>query len=499
MTSRFLQISWMKLRWLIRRRRESQHLDDELQFHLHRQITENLSAGMTQEEARYAALRTFGNPAFLRDETHATWSWNGLESLLRDTRYGLRTLRRTPGFAAISILVIALGIGANVALFAVVRSVLLKPLPYADPGRLVRLYETSSDGKFPFNDSAPGIYTEWRKLNRSFMDLAICGYAGYNLSSNGGQLPENVRAGTFSSNLLPLLGIQLALGRNFTVDDDQPAANPTVILSWGLWKRRFGGDAQILNQTIQLDSRSYTVIGVMPAWFAIPNSAVQLWTPIYYKEPADYMKVIDSHDFTVIGRLKPGVTEKEAVSELSIITRRLHDAHRDDPFISIAANGKPLLESIVGDLKTPLYVLFAATGCLLLIACLNVANLLVARAAARRKELAIRSAMGSERLRLIRQHFIESLLLSIVGGVAGFLLAIVTLQWFMTARHEMARSESIAVDGFVVAFAVALVLMRRPIPHASPRRSSVDRSLTHSRPSHRCRPSHQELRPPALH
>ncbi|HEY2470032.1 MAG TPA: ABC transporter permease [Terracidiphilus sp.] len=441
------------------RRRESTRLDDELHFHLDRQIAENLAAGMSPQEARYAALRTFGNPALLRDKTRASWSWNWLESLLRDIKYGFRTLRRTPGFAAIAIVVIALGIGANVALFTVVRAVLLKPLPFADPGRLVRLYESSADGKFPLNSNAAGIYSEWKRLNHSFTDMAIMGDAGYNLSGDGGQLPEKIRAAVFSANLLPTLGIQPALGRNFTAADDQPSANPTVILSWGLWKRRFGGNPNVLNQTILLDTRPYTIIGVMPSWFALPNAAAQLWTPIHYNEPPNLMKAIDDHDFHVIARLKPGVLPAQAVNELSILTRHIHDANLSDPFVSIAAQIKPLLDSMVRNVETSLYILLGATGCLLLIACLNVANLLVARAAARRKELAIRSAMGGGRMRLVRQHLIESLLLSLAGGTVGFLLAIAALQWFITARHEMARSESITIDWFVVAFAVALVLV----------------------------------------
>jgi putative ABC transport system permease protein len=449
----------MQKQMLLRRRKAGGQLDDELQYHLDRQIAENISTGMSADEARASALRTFGNPALLRDEARATWNWQGLESLLRDLRYGLRTLLRTPGFAVIAIIVIALGIGANVALFTIVRSVLLKPLPFADPARLVRLYEISGDGKFPFNNNAAGIYSEWKKLNQSFTDIAIYGYAGYNLSDSGGQLPESVRAATFSADLLPTLGIQPALGRNFTAADDQPSANPTVILSWGLWKRRFGGDPGILNRTIFLDTRAYTVVGVMPSWFALPNSAVQLWTPIYYKESANDMKAIDSHDFQVIGRLKPGVAPSRAVNELSIITRRIHNANLSNPFVSVGANIKPLLEYLVGNLKTPLYVLLAATGCMLLIACLNVASLLVARAATRRKELAIRTAMGGSSLRLLRQHLAESLLLSLAGGALGFLLAIAALQWFIATRHEMARSESIAIDWVVVAFSLALVLV----------------------------------------
>ncbi len=434
-------------------------LDAEFEFHLERQVAENLAAGMTPDEARAAALRTFGNPALLRDQARATWGWNHLESLIRDVIYGIRTLRRTPGFAATAITVVALGIGANVALFAVVRSVLLKPLPYADPSRLVRLYESSADAKFTFNDSAPGVFTEWKKLNHTLSDLAICGYGGYNLSGNAGQLPESVRAASFSWNVLPVLGVQPALGRNFTASDDQPSANPTVILSWGLWKRRFGGDPRILNQTIRLDAKPYTVIGVMPSWFAFPDSADQLWVPIYYKEPPDYMKVIDSHDFIAIGRLKKDVSAKEAASDLTVITRRLHDSHLDDPFVSIGTQSRPLLDSMVGTVKTPLYVLLAATGCLLLIACLNVANLLVARAASRRKELAIRAALGGGRLQLLRQHLIESLLLSFAGGGIGLLLAVAALQWFITTRHDMARAESIAIDWSVVAFAASLVLI----------------------------------------
>jgi predicted permease len=448
----------MRILMLFRRERAAIRLDDELSFHLDRQIAENIVAGMNQDEARYAALRTFGNPALLRDDARSTWNWNWLESLLRDLRYGFRTLRRTPGFAAITVTVIALGVGANVALFTIVRSVLLKPLPYTDPSSLVRLYEVSADGKFPFNNNAPGVYSEWRKFNQSFSDLAIVGYAGFNLSGNGGQLPENVRAATFSWNLLPALGIQPALGRGFAAGEDQPSANPTVLLSWGLWKRRFGGDPAILNRTVLLDDKPYTVVGVMPPWFALPDPAIQLWVPIYYNEPADYMKSM-SHDFHVIGRLKPGVTLAQARSDLTVITRRIHDTNLSDPFVSVGANSKPLLESLVGDLKTPLYVLLAATGCLLLIACLNVANLLVARAAARRKELAIRTAMGGGRLCVLREQLIESLLLSIAGGIIGFLIATAVLHWFITTRHDMARAESIAIDWAVVAFALSLVVV----------------------------------------
>jgi putative ABC transport system permease protein len=449
----------MRIQMLFQRGQAGARLDDELRFHLEQQIAENLAAGMSAEEARFAALRAFGNPALLREQARATWSWTWLELLMRDVRYGVRTLARTPGFTAIAILVMALGIGANVALFTIVRSVLLKPLPFQDPERLVRLYEQSADDSFPYNDSAAGVFAEWKRLSHGFTDLAICGYGGYNLSGSGEQLPEAVRAATFSWNFLPTLGVRPALGRNFTASDDQPSANPTVLLSWGLWKRRFGGNPSIVNQTILLNAKPYTVIGVMPASFAYPEAAIQLWTPIYHEEPASEITAIDSHDFRVIGRLKPGVTETQAVSELTLFTLRLHNQHLDDPFVSKGANIRPLLDSLVGEVKTPLYVLLAATGCLLLIACLNVANLLVARAAARHKELGIRMALGGSRLRLLRQHLMESLLLSAAGGAVGFLLAYGVLQWFVSARHDMARVEAIHVDGVVAAFAAGLVLL----------------------------------------
>lgn len=392
-------------------------------------------------------------------DTNNRVTWNWLESLARDLRYSARTLARTPVFAATAVLVMALGIGANVALFTIVRSVLVKPLPFSDPGRLVRLYEQSPDDEYPWNGVAAGVFAEWKKLNTSFTDLALCGYAGYNLSESGQQLPESVRAATFSSNMLPLLGVQPALGRNFSHDDDKPSANPTVLLSWGLWKRRFGGNPSIVNQSILLDGKPYTVIGVMPAWFSYPDAATQLWTPVYYKESLSEMRSLELPDFRVIGRLKPGATLTQAVTELSLITRRLHDQHRDLVFMSKAANARPLLDSIVGDVKMSLYALLAATVCVLLIACLNVANLLVARAADRTKELAIRMALGGSNLRLLRQHLIESLLLSLAGGVTGSFLAYWLLRWVVSARPDLARVEAIHMDGIAVVFALGLIVL----------------------------------------
>src|SRR5580700_2008547 len=387
-------MNWWHINWRQTKKRDAD-LERELRSDLELEEEEQRESGISKEEARYAALRAFGNPTLISEQTRAVWSWNWLESLARDLRFSLRTLRRTPGFTVIATLVMALGIGANVALFTVVRGVLLKPLPFHDPDRLVMLYEAGllGDDTTGSNVVSGGMYAEWKNQNRSYSSLALAKGIRVGLSGSGGQLPEKLNSALFSWDMLPTLGVQPALGRDFTLADDSPGANGTVLLSWGLWKRRFGGDPAILNQTIDLDAQTYTVIGVMPAWFDFPDSSTQLWTPVYHDKPEDVMTSFSNHLFRVVGRLKPGISASQGAAELSIISQRIHNEHLSDPFVFRSASSRPLLEHIVGEIKKPLYVLLEATCCLLLIACLNVANLLVARAAARRKELAIRTAL----------------------------------------------------------------------------------------------------------
>lgn len=447
---------------LVSRGKAGTRLDEELQYHLDRQIAENVAAGMSPVAARSEALRSFGNPALLREQTRATWSWNALEQFLRDLRIGARTLRRTPGFTVVAILVMALGIGANVALFTVVRGVLLRPLPFNDPSRLLMLYENTSIGGsqgFPYNNVAGGIYHAWKTENDTFSSLALVQEGGADLSASGNDLPEALKTANVSWNLFPTLGVQPALGHGFAAADDSLSAPGTIVLSWSLWQRRFGGDRGVLNHTIYLDARPYTVIGVMPAWFQFPNSATQLWTPVYHYLPEKLMTALDFHMFRVVGRLKPGVTQAQATANLTVITRRIHNAHLDDPFISIAANSRPLLEHIVGDIRRPLYVLLAATLCLLLIACLNVANLLVARAAAKRKEFAVRTALGGGRMRLLREHLVESLLLTAAGGAMGLALAYGAIAWLVHSRPDMTRVGAIRIDAAVAAFTIGIVVI----------------------------------------
>ena len=449
----------MNWRRLFRRRRRDAELREEMSVHIAAETEDNLARGDSPEEARRAALLKFGNPQNVRELLwrQNTISW--LDSFWRNGKHSVRALRRSPGFAVVSIVVIALGIGVNTALFSVVRGVLLKPLPFADPQRLVRLYEDTFNHRFAYNSSAAGVFAEWEKQSHGFSGMAISRHAAYNLSGTGGQLPENVQASLFSASMLPVLGVKPALGRNFLASEDSPSANGTVLLSWSLWKRRFGGELSIVGQTILLDGRGYTVIGVMPSWFAYPSSTVQLWTAASHERTAKEMQALDNHNFQAVGRLKPSVSLTEAVNELSLITLRIHNAHADDPFISSDAHGRLLLESLVGDVRTPLLILLCATGCVLLIACLNIANLLVARSVGRRRELAIRTALGGSRAELLGQHLAESTLLSMAGGTLGLLLAYEMVQWFVRLRPDVPRADAIHLDSAVLAFSAGLVLL----------------------------------------
>lgn len=381
-----------------------------------------------------------------------------MESLLRDLRYGIRTLARTPGFSVIAVIVMALGIGSTIALFTVVDSVLLKPLPLPATDRLVRAFEADTVLHFQDNVVAGGTFQSWQNGNRSFQQIALITDDEYNLSSSNGQLPERVQAEICSWSALPLLGVQPAYGRLFNATDDRWGAPETTILTWGFWKRRYGGDAGIIGQTILLDAKPFTVIGILPAWFAYPNPRTQLWTPVYPEGLPQMMAAHDSHNFDVIGKLKPGVTMAAAQAELSGISAQERKQFPEGPVFN-AANLRPLLDAETRDVKTPLYALFAATGCLLLIACLNIANLLVARSAARRKELAIRTALGGSRGRLIRERVTEAVVLSLAGGACGIVFAEIALKWLVHLRPDLPRVEAIHLDAVAILFAAGVAIL----------------------------------------
>jgi predicted permease len=478
---RFIHQLAMKTRTLFARGRAGAELDRELGFHLDRQIEENRAAGMSPDEARAAALRAFGNPALLRDQTRAAWSWNGLESLLRDLRYGLRTLRRTPGFALVAILVIALCIGSSTSLFTVVRSVLLRPLPFRDPSTLVMIYEhfraaeLNLPGANIYNPVAPADFYDWRSQTHGFADMAVWRYAQFNLTGEKGDLPEEVDARGASSNLFPLLGVDTAIGRTFSESEDRTDGD-VALLTWNLFERRFGGDPSIVGRQIHLNGKPYTVVGVLPANFTYPDVKVQLWVPYRSGMTPEVLTHHDFHFSRVVARLRPDVSLSSALSQVAALQYRLHMQYLYAP-VAEDAISRNLTEDLAKDVKKPLLLLMAAVGCMLLIGCLNVANLLIARSAARQREVAIRGALGARRWTLVREQLIESLLISLAGGALGVGLSFAATRWLAHAWKQLPTASSIHMDGSVAAFACALVLAAALIAGLLPAISSTGRSV----------------------
>ncbi|HEY4046102.1 MAG TPA: ABC transporter permease [Acidobacteriaceae bacterium] len=449
-------MSWWRF---LKRKQSDDDLVQEIEAHLAAEIEENLERGMNEDEARRRAYLKFGSQQRVHEELWEQNSLLFLENLWRDLRHTTRTLLRSPGFTLIAIIVMTLGIGANTALFTLVRSVLLKPLPYQDPNRLVMLYEAMPEKNYTYNPVAGGIFHEWQRTSTHVEQMALIQAGrGYNVFSNGGLLPENIPAAVCSWNLFSTLGVQPALGRVFQADDDRPEANGTVILSWSFWKRRFSGDPEIVGKDIFLNEKPYTVIGVMPSWFAYPEPTSQVWTPVYHESPEDQMRALDSHSFHVVARLKPNATLAATLSELNAVQSHIRQQN-SSPAIMTAVMGRSMLDDVVRDYKTPLYVLLAATGCVLLIACLNVANLLVARSSARRKEVAIRAALGGSRWRLIREQMPESFVLSFLGGALGLVLADIGLPWLTRTRLQGVGSAGIHIDWLVLLFVVGITLL----------------------------------------
>jgi predicted permease len=447
------------MRWWQTRKR-AEDLERELRSDLDLEEEDQRESGVPGDEARHAALRAFGNPTLIREQTFAVWSWNRLENLVRDLRIGVRTLFRSPGFSLIAILVMALCIGATTSLFTVVRSVLLRPLPFRDPDRLVMIYEHFRDSTmntqgFNYNPASPADYADWRAQTHGFEDIAAWRYWQFNLTGERGELPEIVHARGGSWNLFPLLGVQAAIGRTFTESDDRTDGT-VVLLTWSLFERRFGGDPGIVGRQIHLDGKPFTVVGVLPNWFTYPDAEVQVWVPFAEGVPPEILKHHDFHFVRVVGRLRPDVSLASAMSQVEALQYGLHLQHLSEPVAEDVAS-RTLIQDLSHDVEKPLLILLGAVVCVLLIGCLNVANLMVARSAARQKETAIRGALGARRITLIRAQVIESFLVSLAGGVTGVLLSQAATRWLVSAWKGLPTARSIHADGAVLAFACALV------------------------------------------
>src|SRR6202046_1631847 len=466
----------MQIRMLFGRNRAGQRLQDELRFHLDQQISENIASGMSPDDARKAAMRTFGDPALVREQVRATWNWYNLDQLVRDMKYGTRTLLRSPEFAIVSVLVKALGIGATTSLFTMVRAVLLRPLPFRDSGKLVMLYEhyRHNEGGDGFNAVAPGDYGEWLSQTHGFEDMAAMRSYGGILSGVHSELREVAQSAGGSANLFPLLGVTPAFGRLFTEAEDQPKGEPVVLLTWSLFQRRFAGDPGIIGKQMHLDTIPTTVIGVLPSWFTYPDARIQYWMPYAQTFSESDYGIHDGHQSEVVARLKPDVSVEEATHEVSAVQYRIHLVNASKP-VAEDVWSRPMIDDVVKDVKTPLLVLLCSVVCMLLIACLNVSNLMVARAAARRQEVAIRGALGGRRRALSREQMTESLLICVAGGGLGLLLSLASTHWLAAHWRNLPRADTVDLDGWVFAFALGLVAATAMLAGLLPAISSTGR------------------------
>src|SRR5262245_23417143 len=440
-----------RLLGLFKDRRADQELDDEIETHM-RLLTERyVRQGMTEDEASRAARRQFGNVTLLKETNREMRGFRLIETIVQDLKYGLRMLKRTPGLTVVAVLTLTLGIGANTAIFSVVNAVLLRPLPYTDPDRLVTasLYRKVTDGHTLLSPN----FLNWRAQSQSFEQMAAYTIGTSDLTGNGE--PERLTAGLVSAELFSTLAAPPALGRGFTAAEDQPNGALAVILSHRLWQRRFGGDPQLIGRAITLDGQSRTVVGVMPSGFQFP-AELDLWLPLNLDTSGSRKEMVFVN---VVGRLKPGVTMEAARTDLSTILRRVsRPAPNDNSDVQVRVI--KLHERLVGDSQQALLAMFGAVAFVLLIACANVANLLLARASTRQKEMAIRAAVGAGRPRLVRQLLAESLLLSMVGGGAGLALATLGVKLLVRMNPEgVARLQESSVDGRALGFTCVIAVL----------------------------------------
>lgn len=433
-------------------------LDDEMREHISLAVEENSRRGMTRDAARTAALREFGGVTQIKESYRLQRGMPWIETLAQDLRFAARTLRKSPGFTTIAILTLSLGIGGNTAIFSIVNGVLLNPLPFSHPEQLVALHESKPN--FENGSISYPNFLDWRKENHSFSSMALARGYGFSLTGRGDA--EQVNAEFLSEGFFALLGVHPMLGRDFTAADEQPGAAPVAIIGEGLWRRKLNADPSILGQTVTLNGKNFTVAGVLPARFRLRVSNFQasdVYAPIPQWGNSILMDRGAGLGFHGIARLKPGVTLEQARADMDRVTRDLAAAY-PDANRGIGASMIPLKEQMVGSARQFLLVLLAAVGFVLLIACVNVASLLLARSAGRSHEFAMRAALGASRGRVIRQLLTESLLLGVAAGVVGLIPAVWGTQAALKVLPAaLPRADEIGVDVRVLAFTTIVSLL----------------------------------------
>jgi predicted permease len=459
------------LRNLFRRSEIERDLDQEVRSYAEMLADEKARHGMTRKEAECAARIELGGIEQVKEQVRASRTGAWLDALAADLRFALRTLHRNPGFAAIVVITLALGIGANTALFSVVNALLLRELPYKNASRLVYVTEFWPHEPVVPAPASPD-FTNWRANTRLVERIEAYGANGA-VTLTSGDESERVVGTTVTAGLLDMIGVQPALGRNFTVDEDRPDAPPVVILGYGLWQRHFGGSSDVIGKQIELDGTSRTVVGVLPASFAFPdnNFGQELLLPLGL-DPNPGWRERGLRLIRVIARLRPGVTREAVRAEFADLLRRT--ASEEPPqFVTMRKDLEvrviPLRERLAGDIRPALLVLQAAVAMVLLIGCLNVANLQIARGISRRKEMALRTALGAGRARITRQLLTESLLLSSLGGAAGLALgysALSLIRSFLPAGLHLA--DTIRIDPAVLAFTLVLAIFSGVVTGLAP-------------------------------